>query len=163
MTDPNPPSPEEQTSFRAARTPAACPAPVPTLGRAEPGRLVNATNAARGHHVSNDQHEPGDDGSAPTFARPGCVCDRRDPRDRRCDPQQSRRAGGGRRRRLQPGPRNGRAFTSKLTQERLQGSIHQGNIAWAEDCRRTAAEVIEQHGHLDVSSTTPGSRSTRRS
>ncbi len=29
-------------------------------------------------------------------------------------------------------------------------SIHQGNIGSAEDCRRTIAEVIEQHGRLDV-------------
>lgn len=42
------------------------------------------------------------------------------------------------------------AFISKLTQERLKGSIHQGNIASAEDCRRTVAEVIEQHGRLDI-------------
>ena len=42
------------------------------------------------------------------------------------------------------------AFISKLTQEGLKGSIHQGNIASAEDCRRTVAEVIEQHGRLDI-------------
>jgi NAD(P)-dependent dehydrogenase (short-subunit alcohol dehydrogenase family) len=42
------------------------------------------------------------------------------------------------------------AFISKLTQEGLKGSIHQGNIASAKDCRRTVAEVIEQHGRLDI-------------
>ena len=42
------------------------------------------------------------------------------------------------------------AFIGKLTQEGLKGSIHQGNIASAEDCRRTVAEVIEQHGRLDI-------------
>jgi acetoacetyl-CoA reductase/3-oxoacyl-[acyl-carrier protein] reductase len=31
-----------------------------------------------------------------------------------------------------------------------EGSIHQGNVASAEDCRRTVGEVIDQHGRLDV-------------
>ena len=30
------------------------------------------------------------------------------------------------------------------------GSIHQGNVGSAEDCRRTIGEVIAQHGRLDV-------------
>ena len=42
------------------------------------------------------------------------------------------------------------AFVAKLTQEGLKGSIHQGNIGSAEDCRRTVNEVIEQHGRLDI-------------
>ncbi|MEA2638311.1 MAG: hypothetical protein QOE18_1368, partial [Chloroflexota bacterium] len=42
------------------------------------------------------------------------------------------------------------AFLGKLTQEQLKGSIHQGNIGSAEDCRRTVDEVIEQHGRLDI-------------
>ena len=42
------------------------------------------------------------------------------------------------------------AFLGKLTQEHLKGSIHQGNIAAAEDCRRTVNEVIEQHGRVDI-------------
>ncbi len=42
------------------------------------------------------------------------------------------------------------AFVGKLTQEGLMGSIHQGNIGSAEDCRRTVSEVIEQHGRLDI-------------
>src|SRR6202051_601299 len=42
------------------------------------------------------------------------------------------------------------AFVGKLTQEGLKGSIHQGNIGSAEDCRRTVNEVIEQHGRLDI-------------
>lgn len=29
-------------------------------------------------------------------------------------------------------------------------SLHHGNVASAEDCRRTIREVIEQHGHLDI-------------
>lgn len=29
-------------------------------------------------------------------------------------------------------------------------SIHQGNVASGEDCRRTIGEVIEQHGRLDI-------------
>jgi NAD(P)-dependent dehydrogenase (short-subunit alcohol dehydrogenase family) len=29
-------------------------------------------------------------------------------------------------------------------------TIHQGNVASADDCRRTVAEVIEQHGRLDI-------------
>ena len=42
------------------------------------------------------------------------------------------------------------AFVGKLTEEHLKGSIHQGNIGSAEDCRRTVGEVIEQHGRLDI-------------
>ena len=42
------------------------------------------------------------------------------------------------------------AFVYKLTEEQLKGTIHQGNIGSAEDCRRTVAEVIEQHGRLDI-------------
>ena len=33
-------------------------------------------------------------------------------------------------------------FIGKLTGEGLKGSIHQGNIGSAEDCRRTVSEVI---------------------
>jgi NAD(P)-dependent dehydrogenase (short-subunit alcohol dehydrogenase family) len=42
------------------------------------------------------------------------------------------------------------AFIDKLTQEGLKGSVHQGNIASAEDCRRTVGEVIERYGRLDI-------------
>jgi NAD(P)-dependent dehydrogenase (short-subunit alcohol dehydrogenase family) len=42
------------------------------------------------------------------------------------------------------------AFVGKLTREHLKGSIHQGNIGSAEDCRRTVDEVIKQHGRLDI-------------
>lgn len=38
-------------------------------------------------------------------------------------------------------------------QERFPGatfSVHQGNVATAEDCRRTVEEVIAQHGQLDI-------------
>ncbi len=32
----------------------------------------------------------------------------------------------------------------------MTGSIHQGNVGSAEDCRRTIDEILEQHGRLDV-------------
>jgi NAD(P)-dependent dehydrogenase (short-subunit alcohol dehydrogenase family) len=32
----------------------------------------------------------------------------------------------------------------------MTGSIHQGNVGSAEDCRRTINEVLERHGRLDV-------------
>ncbi len=32
----------------------------------------------------------------------------------------------------------------------VDASVHQGNVGSAEDCRRTIAEVIEQHGRLDI-------------
>jgi acetoacetyl-CoA reductase/3-oxoacyl-[acyl-carrier protein] reductase len=37
-----------------------------------------------------------------------------------------------------------------LHSRRVNASIHQGNVCAAEDCRRTVAEVIEQHGRLDI-------------
>ena len=43
-----------------------------------------------------------------------------------------------------------RDFQSSLTAEGMEASIHQGNIGSADDCRRTVADVIEQHGRLDV-------------
>jgi len=42
------------------------------------------------------------------------------------------------------------AFIGGLTGKGLKGSIHQGNIGSAEDCRRTVDEVIDQHGRLDI-------------
>jgi acetoacetyl-CoA reductase/3-oxoacyl-[acyl-carrier protein] reductase len=39
---------------------------------------------------------------------------------------------------------------SELREHGFEGSIHQGNVGSAEDCRRTVAEVIDQHGRLDV-------------
>jgi acetoacetyl-CoA reductase/3-oxoacyl-[acyl-carrier protein] reductase len=42
------------------------------------------------------------------------------------------------------------AFIDKLCAEGMKGSIHQGNVGSAEDCRRTVGEVIEQHGRLDI-------------
>jgi acetoacetyl-CoA reductase/3-oxoacyl-[acyl-carrier protein] reductase len=39
---------------------------------------------------------------------------------------------------------------SELREHGFQGSIHQGNVGSADDCRRTVAEVIDQHGRLDV-------------
>ena len=42
------------------------------------------------------------------------------------------------------------AFVSGLAEKGLKGSIHQGNVGSAEDCRRTVNEVIELHGRLDI-------------
>jgi NAD(P)-dependent dehydrogenase (short-subunit alcohol dehydrogenase family) len=42
------------------------------------------------------------------------------------------------------------AFCDALTKEGMQGSIHQGNVGSADDCRRTVDEVIQQHGRLDI-------------
>lgn len=42
------------------------------------------------------------------------------------------------------------AFIDALGSKGCTGSIHQGNIGSADDCRRTVAEVIEQHGRLDI-------------
>ena len=42
------------------------------------------------------------------------------------------------------------AFVGKLEEEGLKGSIHQGNVGPAVDCRRTVAAVIEQHGRVDI-------------
>ncbi len=41
-------------------------------------------------------------------------------------------------------------FLSELEAARIKGSIHQGNVGSAEDCRRTVDEVIDRHGRLDV-------------
>ena len=41
-------------------------------------------------------------------------------------------------------------FLAGLTRHEVEGSIHQGNVGSADDCRRTVAEVIAQHGRLDV-------------
>jgi acetoacetyl-CoA reductase/3-oxoacyl-[acyl-carrier protein] reductase len=42
------------------------------------------------------------------------------------------------------------SFCERLTGEGLNASIHQGNVGSAEDCRRTVAEVIDEHGRLDI-------------
>jgi 3-oxoacyl-[acyl-carrier protein] reductase len=42
------------------------------------------------------------------------------------------------------------AFAAELTTAGHVGSVHQGNVGSAEDCRRTINEVIEQHGRLDI-------------
>jgi acetoacetyl-CoA reductase/3-oxoacyl-[acyl-carrier protein] reductase len=41
-------------------------------------------------------------------------------------------------------------FLAELHDHGAEASVHQGNVASAEDCRHTVAEVIEQHGRLDV-------------
>jgi acetoacetyl-CoA reductase/3-oxoacyl-[acyl-carrier protein] reductase len=42
------------------------------------------------------------------------------------------------------------AFKSELEQAGGTVSLHQGNVASAEDCQRTVRDVIEQHGRLDI-------------
>jgi acetoacetyl-CoA reductase/3-oxoacyl-[acyl-carrier protein] reductase len=39
---------------------------------------------------------------------------------------------------------------AQLRDHSVEASVHQGNVGSAEDCRRTVAAVIEQHGRLDV-------------
>jgi 3-oxoacyl-[acyl-carrier protein] reductase len=39
---------------------------------------------------------------------------------------------------------------AQLRDHGVDASVHQGNVGSAEDCRRTIAEVIEQHGRLDI-------------
>jgi NAD(P)-dependent dehydrogenase (short-subunit alcohol dehydrogenase family) len=41
-------------------------------------------------------------------------------------------------------------FLQLLSEHGAEGSIHQGNVGSAEDCRRTITEVVERHGRLDV-------------
>ncbi len=42
------------------------------------------------------------------------------------------------------------ALMRQFEENGMSGSIHQGNVGSAEDCRRTIGEVIERHGRLDV-------------
>ena len=42
------------------------------------------------------------------------------------------------------------AFKEELEQIGVNASLHQGNVASAEDCERVVHEVIEQHGRLDI-------------
>jgi acetoacetyl-CoA reductase/3-oxoacyl-[acyl-carrier protein] reductase len=42
------------------------------------------------------------------------------------------------------------ALMRQFEENGMAGSIHQGNVGSAEDCRRTIDEVLEQHGRLDV-------------
>jgi 3-oxoacyl-[acyl-carrier protein] reductase len=41
-------------------------------------------------------------------------------------------------------------FCQEIEEKGTTGSIHQGNVGSAEDCRRSVAEVIERHGRLDI-------------
>jgi NAD(P)-dependent dehydrogenase (short-subunit alcohol dehydrogenase family) len=43
-----------------------------------------------------------------------------------------------------------RAFQHELEEFGVETSIHQGNVASAEDCQRTVQEVIDRHGRLDI-------------
>jgi len=42
------------------------------------------------------------------------------------------------------------SFKKEIEDAGTSGSIHQGNVSSAEDCRRSVEEVIEQHGRLDI-------------
>ena len=41
-------------------------------------------------------------------------------------------------------------FLSELKEASPDATIHQGNVGSSEDCRRSVAEVIDQHGRLDI-------------
>jgi NAD(P)-dependent dehydrogenase (short-subunit alcohol dehydrogenase family) len=41
-------------------------------------------------------------------------------------------------------------FRDELKSSGVEATVHQGNIGSADDCRRTVAETIEQHGRLDI-------------
>ena len=41
-------------------------------------------------------------------------------------------------------------FLADIQAEGVKGSIHQGNIGVGDDCRRVVAEVIDEHGSLDI-------------
>src|ERR1700744_6218732 len=49
-----------------------------------------------------------------------------------------------------PDRENAGAFVDALAKDGLTGSIVQGNVGSAEDCRRAIAEVIDRHGRLDI-------------
>jgi 3-oxoacyl-[acyl-carrier protein] reductase len=42
------------------------------------------------------------------------------------------------------------AFLNEILDLGVEGSVHQGNVGSAEDCRRVVDEVIKRHGHLDI-------------
>ena len=48
------------------------------------------------------------------------------------------------------GREHAEAFLDALSEHDARGSIHQGNVGSAEDCRRTIGEVLARHGRLDV-------------
>ena len=56
------------------------------------------------------------------------------------------------RRRLQRQPSSGLGSSRRRSADRFSTpvTVHQGNVASPEDCRRVVAEVIEQHGRLDI-------------
>jgi NAD(P)-dependent dehydrogenase (short-subunit alcohol dehydrogenase family) len=41
-------------------------------------------------------------------------------------------------------------FLAEITGAGVAGSLHQGNVGDADDCRRVVQEVIDQHGRLDI-------------
>ncbi|HEX3316548.1 MAG TPA: 3-oxoacyl-ACP reductase family protein [Solirubrobacteraceae bacterium] len=42
------------------------------------------------------------------------------------------------------------AFLSELLDQGVEGSVHQGNVGSAEDCRRVVGEVVDRYGQLDI-------------
>jgi len=42
------------------------------------------------------------------------------------------------------------ALMRQFEENGMTGSIHQGNVGSADDCRRTVGEVCERHGRIDV-------------
>ena len=57
--------------------------------------------------------------------------------------------------------RRAEEFIGDLTHKGLKGTVHQGNIGSADDCRRTIGEVIDQHGRLDILVNNAGITTTR--
>jgi 3-oxoacyl-(acyl-carrier-protein) reductase len=42
------------------------------------------------------------------------------------------------------------AFLQELLKTGVEGSIHQGNVGSADDCRRVVGEVVDRYGQLDI-------------
>ena len=42
------------------------------------------------------------------------------------------------------------ALLEQLREHGVDASVHRGNVGSAEDCRRVASEVIDQHGRIDI-------------
>src|SRR3954453_23380747 len=45
---------------------------------------------------------------------------------------------------------NAKSWLGPLEDGGGTGSIHQGNVGSADDCRRTIDEVVDQHGRIDI-------------
>jgi acetoacetyl-CoA reductase/3-oxoacyl-[acyl-carrier protein] reductase len=42
------------------------------------------------------------------------------------------------------------SFLAELLDHGIEGSVHQGNVGSADDCRRVVGEVLDRYGHLDI-------------